>query len=119
MTKTNNALYTMCERICDELTSLYEADYTDDEREELEERGEACDLYGYFNDVLDYEYTISSRLDFLGVKVWVTLGGPNIYIDTRAGEIVGRWGVDEARVYLPSEICDEIDAYFEELYNCY
>lgn len=118
MSNTTNELYTMCERIRDEIKALYEAEYTDEEREEMEERGEACGLYDYFEDVLDYEYTISSRRDFLGVKVWVALGGPNIYIDSRYGEVVGHWGTDEARVYLPSEICDEINSIFDDIYNC-
>lgn len=118
MSNINNELQAMCERIRDEIKALYDADYTDEEREKLEEDGEPCDLYEYFNDVLDYEYTVNIRREFVGVKVWVTLGGPNIYIDARHGEIVGHWGTDEARAWLPSEICDEINSIFEDFYNC-
>lgn len=114
----NNELMEMCQNIRDELNALYEADYTDAEREEREELGEACDLYDYFSDVLDYEYIISSTRELVGVRVWVALGGPNIYIDSRASEIVGHWGTDESRVWLPSEICDEINAIFEDIYSC-
>lgn len=118
MSDTYNDLVRMCENIRDELTELYEADYSDEEREEMEESGEACDIYGYFNDALDYEFTISSSRDFLCVKVWVTLGGPNIWIDTKEKCVKGAWGLDRAEVYLPSEVCDEIDCVFEDLYNC-
>ena len=118
MSNTFKELWDMCEHIRDELENIYEADYTDEEREEMEERGEFCDLYSYFFNVLDYEFTISSRKEFLSVKVWITLGGPNIYIDTRSGEIVGHWGSDEARVYLSNEICEEIDEIFDDIYNC-
>ena len=102
-----------------ELEALYNAEYTDEERKEMENNGEAYDLYSYFNDVLDYEYTISSSREYLGAKIWVTLGGPNIHIDTRNGEIRGAWGTERESIWLPSEICVEIDSIFEELYNCY
>lgn len=117
MSNINKELHDMCMRIREELNRLYEADFTEEEREAMEENGEAFDLYSYFDDVLDYEFTISSCRDFLGAKIWVTLGGPNIYIDTRAGEIVGHWGTDEARVWLPSEISEEINSIFEEIYS--
>lgn len=118
MTNINDELREMCNRYREELERLYNADYTDEERERMEEDGEAYDLYSYFDDVLDIEYTISARGDFLGCRIAVALGGPNIYIDTRAGEIRGYWGTDRAEIWLPSEICNEIDAIFEELYEC-
>lgn len=101
-----------------DLLRLYEADYSEEEREELEANGEAFDLYSYFDDVLDIEYTISGNGDFLGCRLAVTLGGPNVYVNTREGEVQGYWGSDRAFAWLPSEICAEIDSYFEELYNC-
>lgn len=118
MTNINDELFARCKGYREELERLYNADYTDEERERMEEDGEAYDLYSYFDDVLDIEYTISARGDFLGCRIAVALGGPNIYIDTRAGEIRGYWGTDRAEVWLPSEICNEIDAIFEEYYNC-
>ena len=118
MMDTRTELQNNVQSIADELKALYEADYTDEEREEKEQNGEAYDLYSYFDDALDIEYTISSRGDFLGARIYVTLGGPNIYVDTRGGEVVGHWGSDEARAWIPSEICDEINYIFEELYQC-
>lgn len=101
-----------------DLLALYEADFSDEERERREEEGEACDLYSYFDDVLDIEYTISGNGDFLGCRLAVALGGPNVYINTREGEVQGYWGSDRASAWLPSEVCEEINAIFEELYNC-
>lgn len=118
MTTIINELEAYCKGYREDLERLYNADYTEEERERLEEEGEAYDLYSYFNDVLDIEYTISARGDYLGCRIAVAPGGPNIYIDTRAGEIRGAWGTDRAEVWLPSEICNEIDAIFEELYEC-
>lgn len=114
----NNDLHNYIERIRDEITALYDLDLSDDERAEREENGDPCDLYDYFSDALDVEYTISSRGDFLGVRVYVTLGGPNIWIDTRRGEVAGAWGTDRADIWLPSEICEEINVIFAEMYEC-
>ena len=95
-------------------------------REEIEEHyngfenedGEEAGLYDYLSDVLDFGITINSRMEYSSCKVWITLGGPNIWIDTAEREIKLAWGGERESVYLDSDICDEIDAYFEELYNC-
>ena len=110
-------LENMVNSIRDDLNRLYEPDYTDEEREQMEENGEAYDLYSYFDDALDIEYTISGNMDFLGARIAVTLGGPNIYINTRTGYVEGYWGTDKAEAWIPSEVCDEINAIFEYLYN--
>ena len=94
-------------------------------REEIEEYyngfenedGEEVGLYDYLSEVLDFEITINSRMEYSSCKVWVTLGGPNIWIDTAEREIKLAWGGERDRLYLESDICDEIDAYFEEIYN--
>ena len=110
-------LQTMCENIREELEMLYSNDWSDDEREQREQDGEPCNLYDYFSDVLDIEYTISSRGEYLGASIWVAIGGPSIWIDTRENEIKGRWGSDAINIWLPSEIANEIDNVFEEYYS--
>ena len=117
MSNTANDLQKYVDGIAADLRRLYEADQTDEEREAAEESGEAADLYSYFADVLDIEYTISSRGDYLGARIAVALGGPNIYIDTREGYVKGYWGTDRAERWIPSEICEEIDSIMEEYYN--
>lgn len=91
MYNTDKELNEMVQRIADELKTLYEACPTDADIERAEENGEAYDLYSYFADVLDIEYTIDAQKCFKSVRVAVTLGGPNIYIDTRAGAVLGFW----------------------------
>ena len=82
------------------------------------EDGEEVSLYDYLSDILDFEITINSRMEYSSCKVWVVLGGPNIWIDTAEREIKLAWGGERDSLYLKSDICDEIDAYFEEIYNC-
>lgn len=107
-----NELREYCDRIKAELTAIY-----DGTTKEQNDDGEQMTLYDYFADALDCEYTISSTGEYLGVRVYVTLGGPNVWIDTRRGEIAGAWGTDRAEVWLPSEIAEEIDSYFSECYD--
>ena len=103
-------LFDYCNRIYDELNAIYEGRATNDD-------GEQATFYDYFDDPLDFEYTIASNGEYLGVRVYVTLGGPNVWIDTRRGEIGGARGTDRADRWLPREICDEIDEIFSEYYN--
>lgn len=110
--KTMNELKEYCDRIREELNAIYEGT-----TEEKNDDGEQITLYDYFSDVLDYEYTIGSNGDFLGVRVYVTLGGPNVWIDTRNGVVAGAWGCDREEVWLPAEICEEIDNVFREYYE--
>lgn len=107
-------LLNTCKSIREDLETLY--NLTDEEREAREERGEESGIWEWLADALDIEYTISSRGDYLGARVWVCLGGPNVWIDTRNHEIRGAWGSERAETWLPSEICDEIDSYMEEMY---
>ena len=112
-----NELKEYCESIKADIKKLYEADITDEEREELEANGEPADLWEYFADALDIEYTVSSDGQYLGARIYVTLGGPNVWVDTRRGEVAGAWGCDRASAWLPSEICEAIDEIFSELFE--
>lgn len=84
----------------------------------FEEDDEERTLYDYLSDVLDFEITINSLMEYSSCKVWITLGGPNVWIDTAEREIKLSWGGERESLWLDGDICDEIDAYFEEIYNC-
>ena len=79
------------------------------------ETADECEsLLDYVADALDVEYTLNSSRELIGVRVYVTLGGPNCWIDTRTGEVVCAWGSDKESAWLASEVCDEINSYFED-----
>jgi hypothetical protein len=48
------------------------------------------------HEMLDIEYTVDSNGTLLGARMLMTFGGPNIYINTRTGEVEGYWGTDKA-----------------------
>lgn len=99
------------ERIREELEAIYNG-------EAVNEDGEQASFYDYFEDALDFEYTINADKSYKAVTVWITLGGPNVCIDTRDQEIKLFWAGEKESIWLPSEICEEIDSIFEEYYNC-
>lgn len=78
---------------------------------------DAAGLLDYFEDVLDVEYRIGADKSFRSVRLMVAFGGPNIYIDTEAREVQLRWWTEAGEYCLDSDICDEINDLFEELYK--
>lgn len=99
-----------CKAIADELLSIYNG-------EVLNEDGEQMTLYDYFDDVLDYEFTITRSKEYKSVKIWVTLGGPNVWIDTSDSYIRLAWGTNREEYPLSYYVSDEIDSIFEEYYQ--
>lgn len=100
-----------CKDIAEELQAIYNGEVRNDE-------GEQITLYDYFSDVLDFEYTINSRKEYQSVKVWVALGGPSVWIDTSDSYVRLAWGNSREEYSLSYYVRDEIDAIFEEYYNC-
>ena len=72
----------------------------------------------YFDDVLDVEYRIAADGSYRGAYIYLTLGGPNIWVDTFKGNIELRWGTESGGWFLNVEVLDMIDEKFEELYKC-
>lgn len=91
--------------IRDDINSLYNGETVD----------ECESLIDYLCDnVLDVEYILDSNRQLIGVNAYVTLGGPSCWLDTRHGEVVCCWGTEKESAWLPSEICEEINSFYEE-----
>jgi hypothetical protein len=99
------------ESIREELENIYNGKETDDD-------GEQVSFFDYvINEVLDISYIINADKSYKACELMITCGGPNVYINTRSHEIELFWGCDHETIWLPSEICEEIDAVCEDLYN--
>ena len=61
--------------------------------------GEGFTVYDYLQDVYAINYTINSSRDYLGARLLVAGGGPNIWVNTENNCIEGYWGGDEVSVY--------------------
>lgn len=116
-----------CKRVADELEAYAAGrmwrDAETGEEKELDFEAannddEQLSISDYLADVLDYEITIDSRLEYKSAKIWVTLGGPNVWIDTAVKAVELAWGTDRAEYALDWDTCDEIDEYMQELYTC-
>ena len=80
------------------------------------EPDDVISAFDWLSDILDIEYTISGNGDFLGARVLVTFGGPNIWVDTRWGKVEGFWWGDSAS----AEFVDGMDIHgaCQELFEC-
>lgn len=70
----------------------------------------------YLKDCLDIEYIISSAGDFLGARVLVAFGGPNIWINTRTNTVEGFWWSDSSFASFIDNL--GLNDYLEEIYEC-
>ncbi len=73
--------------------------------------------FDYISDVLDIEYTISSEGEYLGARLLVAFGGPNIWIDTRRQTVEGAWWGDYFTESYHTDAMD-IDDACNELFSC-
>lgn len=100
-----------CKRIVEEIEEYAAGKMVDDD-------GNQLSLYDYLADVLDYEFTIDSRKEYKSAKIWVTLGGPNVWIDTEERAVKLAWGTNREEYPLDWDVCDEIDSIMQEIYVC-
>lgn len=107
----NNENFEYCKRVAEELEQYIDGEIID------EETGETLSLYDYFSDILDFNFIINSDLTYSAVKVFVTLGGPTVWIDTYSGCVELRWANEKASYYLNNDIIDAVNDYFEEYYD--
>ena len=99
-----------CKRVVEEIEEYASGKMVDDDGNELS-------LYDYLNDVLDYEFTIDSRKEYKSSKIWITLGGPNVWIDTAERAVKLAWGTSREEYALDWDVCNEIDEIMQEIYE--
>ena len=101
----------------------YEKEYEEWEKkqeeltEKIDELRDEGDLRSYFDDYLDVDYIINSSKEYQSARIWVTVGGPGIWIDTEKSTVEISWGSTRKTAYLSYNVRDEIDEIFEEIYS--
>tara|TARA_R100001143_G_scaffold28420_1_gene28077 strand:- start:1778 stop:2098 length:321 start_codon:yes stop_codon:yes gene_type:complete len=70
----------------------------------------------YLKDALDIEYIISSDKSYLGARVLVTFGGPNIWINTRTMTVEGYSRGERAQRAFDDRL--GLDEWLEEYWEC-
>lgn len=62
-------------------------------------------------DPLDIVFFVGARQDYRGCEIALALGGPNVYVNTRAQEVEVYWGGQKAVLDISMEVCAYIDDY--------
>ena len=85
------------------------------EGRDIENEGEFS-AFDYLKDALDIEYIVSRKKEYLGARILVTFGGPNIWINTRTKTVEGYWWGDSAFSSFQDNL--GLDDALEELFSC-
>lgn len=83
--------------------------------EELNEAHEAGTLSDYIADALEVEYTKNLSGHYIGAKLLVTFGNPNVYVNTRTGKIEGYLDRDHLQKNIPGAVWAELDDIIMEI----
>ena len=70
------------------------------------------------DDEYDIEYTIGGDKEYRSVRIMIACGGPNIYINTKSGDVELYWWGESARYPMSSDVVNMIDSMYEELFAC-
>ena len=93
------------------------ADYLEDGfNDDTNHDGEAMSAFDYLQNALDIEYIVNSKGEYLGARVLVAFGGPNIWVNTRTGIVEGAWWSDRAEARFVDNI--GLDDALSELWAC-
>lgn len=109
MTTTEKALRRMMEDIKQDLMLAYDG--------ELQSEN-PIDLLDYFRGALDWDYRVDATRHLCSVRVWLTLGGPNIWVDTETESIHGAWGYSRAEIPINPELSEAIYEVFASDWCC-
>ena len=85
------------------------------EGRDIENEGEFS-AFDYLEDALDIEYIVNSKGEYLGARVLVAFGGPNIWVNTRTKTVEGHWWGDSAYTSFTDGI--GLDDALGELWAC-
>ena len=77
------------------------------------------DLWEYLADGLARDYRVGPDKSPTACRVWLVLGGPNIWVDTETDSIHGAWGSDREEIYIDSELSDAILESMTSDWDCY
>ena len=70
-----------------------------------------------WEDAMDIEFTIDPRRNFIGARILIAFGGPNIWVNTRNDTVEGSWGSDRIQIGFDDDnfIHETCEQYFESL----
>ena len=117
---TNEELMTMVKSVAERLNTIgngnnpyedpsYGYEWGEDGRTDDGTDMSPMDVF-MMDEVIELKFIVDSRAEYCGALIYVTLGGPTIWVDTRAHAVKGTWGTDSAEWGLTSRAVDVLDA---------
>lgn len=106
--ETETRLQDHVQQIADKLTNGF--------GEELNYDGEEFSAFDYLQDALDIEYIVNKDRQYIGARVLVAFGGPNIWVNTRTKVVEGYWWGEYAKASFDDGI--GLDDALETLWEC-
>ena len=106
---SKQALRNQVQHIAEQLTNGFGDD-------DLNDDGEPMTAWDYMSDVLDIRYMVDSQKRYLGARILVAFGGPNIWIDTENERVEGYWWGDKFTASYNDGI--GLNDTCEEYFNC-
>lgn len=64
----------------------------------------------------DMEFIVTADKEYKGIRIWVAVGGPSVWMDTTEKTVKLAWWGERAECDLYSDACALIDEYGEEMY---
>jgi hypothetical protein len=83
----------------------------------IKENGETLSLYNWVDDVLDFEFIVDRCKHYVSAKIYVTLGGPNVWIDTAARVVKLTWGGNCAEYPIAEDAAEQLDDVMIDIYT--
>jgi len=71
----------------------------------------------YLQDCLDIQYIVTGASEYLGARILVAFGGPNIWINTQSELVEGYWWGDYAAARIDGDSIG-LDECLSELWEC-
>lgn len=85
------------------------------EGRDIENDGEFS-AFDYLSDALDIEYIVNRKGEYLGARILMGFGGPNIWINTRTKTVEGYWWGDSATASFSDNL--GLDDAIQALWDC-
>lgn len=81
------------------------------------EESDCISGFDYLQDAMDIQWIVTSEKEFLGARVLVAFGGPNIWIDTMRSTVDGYWWGDKHSESYNFDAM-QIEEALRELWEC-
>ena len=115
---TNNELMEMVKSVAERLDTIGDGENPyedpsygyewDEDGRTVEEDMAPMDVF-MMDEVLEIRFIVDSHAEYCGALIYITLGGPTIWVDTRAHAVKGTWGTESAEWGITSRAVDALD----------